>query len=110
MLPLTPVCAVESALVASPPLARARVKEHAGASLCFPRLIHSNASDADGAGPLGSHLIRSMRMTAVGSISHVLPSVLPTTVRRMSTLLNTSESNSRTLNRPVWFVATVQCG
>jgi len=83
--------------VVSPTLDPARVKELAGSSLGFPRLIPSNADDVGGVLIVRSHLIRSMRPTAVGSISHVVPSVLPITVRRMSTLLNTSESNSRTL-------------
>ena len=36
---------------------------------------------------------RSITTTAVGSISQVSPLVFPITVRRMSTVLNTSESN-----------------
>jgi hypothetical protein len=53
---------------------------------------------------------RSITTTAVGSISQVSPLVFPITVRRMSTVLNTSESNNRTQYEPVLFVATVQCG
>src|SRR6476619_7531172 len=49
-------------------------------------------------------------ITAAGSISHVRPSVFPITVRRISTVLNTSESNSRTECELVLLVATVQCG
>ena len=40
----------------------------------------------------------------------VSPLVVPTMVRRTSTDLNISESNNRTLNGPLLFVATVQCG
>src|SRR5215207_5845344 len=53
---------------------------------------------------------RSTMITAVASISHVFPFVLPITVRRTSTVLNTSESKIRTLYGPLLFVATVQCG
>jgi hypothetical protein len=77
-----------------------------------PPLVGPTPSQKRGPLTVGdlAQAIRSIMTTAVGSISQVLPFVLPMTVRRMSTVSNTSESNSRTECGPAWFVATVQCG